>query len=449
MVKAFLLCFILFLFFPLYPLFASIRINEIYPAPVSGEFEWIELYNPDEEAIDISHYSLSDLANNKILIPSPLLESLGFTIATSTGILNNTGDTLFLKNDLGEAIQIATYSGSFTSSKSYASCPDGSLDFAVLSQQTKNASNLPACPPTPTPTPTFSEPTLAPTISPSPTPTVVISPTSSTPTPTMTPTPTTIPSPTPTMYVNPQNIYISEVMVNPVSGEKEWIEIYNDNDIEVTLFDWFIDDEENAGSSMKSISLSIPPKGYVSVDLTSSVFNNTQDSVRLLNSEKLLVDSFEYAETEQNKTYGRTSFSADEFCLQEPSKNEANNPCINPTAPPTLTPTRTPAPSRTPTPTKTPAPLPFSPSLTPIQIKNSVVTSFNTPITFSSLPEGIQNIASNESPPKSDGNILGEKTYLSPSPPKKTTDIGTFSFASISHSLLTLGLVLLKMKKHA
>src|SRR3989344_4605038 len=117
MVKALILCFIVFLFLPLFPLFASIRINEIYPAPPSGDFEWIELYNPDEAAVDISHYSLLDLVNNKISVPSPLIESLGFTIATSTGILNNTGDTVFLINDLGETIHIATYSASFTRAK--------------------------------------------------------------------------------------------------------------------------------------------------------------------------------------------------------------------------------------------------------------------------------------------------------------------------------------------
>ena len=67
------------------------------------------------------------------------------------------------------------------------------------------------------------------------------------------------------------------------------------------------------------------------------MFNNDGDSVRLLDFNKNLKDDFEYVKTEQEKTLGRTSFDSDDFCLQEPSKNSTNNPCINPT--PTVTPT--------------------------------------------------------------------------------------------------------------
>jgi hypothetical protein len=129
-------------------------------------------------------------------------------------------------------------------------------------------------------------------------------------------------------------------MVNPPTGEQEWVEIYNDNDFPASLNNWFIDDLENGGSSPKIFSLMIYAKSYGVLDLTSSMFNNDGDSVRLLDFNKDSKDDFEYQKTESGKILGRDSLESDNFCLQEPSKNFANNPCINPTSTP-ITPTPT------------------------------------------------------------------------------------------------------------
>lgn len=203
--------------------------------------------------------------------------------------------------------------------------------------------------PTPTPTPT-------PTSTPQPTPRITAEQPS--------PTPTSFPSPIPSSsspalsFISYDNIYLSEVMVYPQIGEKEWVEIYNDNDYPVFLKNWYLDDLENAGSSPKSFSLEIAGKDYAVLELSSSMFNNDGDNIRLLDFNKILKDSFEYNIGEKGKTFGRVSFDNDEFCLQEPSKGFINNPCLNPTNTPTsklentLTPSKTPIPSKTPTPTK-------------------------------------------------------------------------------------------------
>ena len=75
------------------------------------------------------------------------------------------------------------------------------------------------------------------------------------------------------------------------------------------------------------------------------MFNNSGDSVRLLDFNKQQKDSFEYFNAIQGKTYGRVSFESDEFCLQEESKGSANNNCLNTTATPTPKPTSTPKPT--------------------------------------------------------------------------------------------------------
>lgn len=158
-------------------------------------------------------------------------------------------------------------------------------------------------------------------------------------TPTPIATPTTLPSQTPTPQTNPvasptpttlavQNIFISEAMVNPTTGENEWVELYNDNDFSVNLTNWYIDDTENSGSAPKQFSLSIPAKDFASFTLSSGMFNNDADSVRLLNPEKNEVDSFEFSISEKGKSLGRTDYITDTFCNQEPSKDATNLPCL-------------------------------------------------------------------------------------------------------------------------
>ena len=59
------------------------------------------------------------------------------------------------------------------------------------------------------------------------------------------------------------------------------------------------------------------------------MFNNSEDSVRLLDPNNVLVDSFEYSKAVKGISFGRINES-DEFCLQKPSKSAPNNSCLNP-----------------------------------------------------------------------------------------------------------------------
>lgn len=387
-------------------IFAALKLNEIYPAPPAGEYEWVELYNDEDKILNISNYQLLDLAGNKIKFSAISVLPLNFILATSSSILNNNGDTIFLKNNSGEIIEIATYSGSFDSTKNFAKCPDGSGNWLTLNLPTKNTSNQTACQ------------SLTPTLTPTPISSAIPSPT---PTPTLEPQPT--PSPTPIAY---SNVFISEAMAYPPSGSNEWVEIYNGNDFSVSLVDWYLDDIENAGSSPKMFSLDIQSKSYAVFELSSSMLNNTGDSVRLLDFNKNLKDSFEYQSSQQGKTWGRVSFDADEFCLQEPSKGTNNNTCINPTPTPQPTPTKTP--------TKIPSPTLI---LTPIQ---SVLMSRPTSrIPFQLGERGI--IESN-----SQGEILGlsERIIKNKNPNKPL--VQSLSFLSFSYALLTIISIILKIK---
>lgn len=163
---------------------------------------------------------------------------------------------------------------------------------------------------------------------------------SPTTTPSATPQPSQIPQISPTLTITPNptptpisfnDIFISEVMIDPPTDENEWIELYNNNDFDVDLANWFIDDLEDAGSNPKSFSLNIKTHSYASIDLTSSIFNNDSDSIRLLDFNKNQKDILIYSKSEKGKSLARNDQANSSFCIQEPTKNQPNNICTIPT----------------------------------------------------------------------------------------------------------------------
>jgi len=415
---------------------AELVINELYPAPSTGETEWVELFNNENSVIDITNYSLSDLSNNKIKIATTSANPYEYIITTSTNVLNNTGDTIFLKNALTEVIDIATYSGTFTTEKTWTRCPDGFGSWFALNTTSKQSSNETACAVlTPTPTPTLL-PTTTPTPTTIPTPTNQHSASSvpnATPTQVISSTPTSLsptPTPVPTIIIN--NIYLSEIMASPNAGENEWVELYNDNDYSVTLENWAIDDQVGAGATPFHFSLTISAHEYNSINLAKTMFNNDGDQVNLYNSNDTLQDSFEYQKSGKNISLGRMSWENDDYCEQTPSKNLPNNNCITDTT--TLTSI-----------THIPTPIP-----TIKTVKNSTnITSSIKPQTSYISPSIISNgrlPIHITHPVNYNSNVLGlTSTYSMPK--KYPLIINYLNFISFSYSFLTIGGILAKIKR--
>ncbi|MFA9289249.1 MAG: lamin tail domain-containing protein [Weeksellaceae bacterium] len=150
------------------------------------------------------------------------------------------------------------------------------------------------------------------------------------PEPSLTPTPT-VSAPTPTLTsLSYDNVYISEVLVYPETNGKEWVELYNNNLYSVNLTNWSIDDAVSGGVA-KKLTHTIPAQSYAVIELSTSLFNNTGDSVRLLDAQNKLKDEFKYTESEKNTSWGRTSWISNTFCLQEQSKSKPNLTCVNKT----------------------------------------------------------------------------------------------------------------------
>lgn len=330
-----LLTFILFIFsfFP-NTILAKVYINEIFPnpSPATTTHEWVELYNDATIEANLSGYKLKDAANNTIILSQTLIPSKGFIVATSSGILNNSGDTINLSNSSGDLIDTITYP-SISANQSYVRCADGGNNWFTSILQTLGSSNNPICN------------TLTPSISP-------------TPTGTISPTTAQLPSNTPTPILFPTtSIFISEVMVNPLPEEQEWVELYNDNETGVTLNNWYIDDVAEGGASPKTFTLVIPSKGYGVVELSTGIFNNDGDDIRLLDANKNEIEKITYTESEEGISFGKEDIYSLEACWQNPSKGKENNECLEPTTIPSPTSSLLPIITKKPTPTKSPTPI--------------------------------------------------------------------------------------------
>lgn len=316
------------------PIYGKVVINEFSP---DRSPQAVELINTASESADLSGWYIDDnggtsyytIAPGTVLYPNACLVFEGdFNMNKSSADMVRLFDrTAPPTSSAAVLIDSYGYKQGPGIGQSYIRTPDGSGSWIAapsgFGQWNGSDSN---CILLPTPIPT-----IAPAETPSPEP------------------PTAAPTPHPV----PDRIFISEVYPYPAPGETEWIELYNDNDADATLENWYIDDAENSGGTPRSINLSLPAHGFVAIDISGALFNNDTDSVRLLAPDKKMADGFEYTKARKQMSFGRTSFDSDTVCLETQSKGTANNPCLeatpapSPATIPPISPAKTPPPQPT------------------------------------------------------------------------------------------------------
>lgn len=397
---------IITLFVHLRPVYSSVILNEVAIQPI----QTVELYNSDATiSADISSWYIDDSGGTTYFtIPSnTFISPLSCQVFTSDFNFNKSSvDTIRL---IDSSYPPTTTSAIIIDSHQYTKAPETDYSFSRKSDGTWEVlpsslgffnGTLLSCVPTPTPTP-------------EPTPTEIV-----TPTPSPEPTQVLVPSPTPTPSTDHNAVFLSEVLSYPDVGSDEWVEVYNANDYLVDLVDWYIDDTENSGGAPRRFSLTINPYEYKTIAISSSLFNNNGDTVRLLNAEKQEKDSMEYGKGIRGNSIGRISFDEDVYCEQNPSPNAQNNGCIEVTSSPTHTPSPT-----TSKPQKNPTTIPF--------IK-SVKTS----------TEKLPQIVSNKMTQMQE-EVLGETTTNNT---RALSPVPYLSGASFSYSVLTIVSLFIKMR---
>lgn len=124
----------------------DIVINELYPNAATGQTEWIELYNPTPQTIDISAAYIDDIASGggaPIQIPSGTVIAAGgyWTLDTNNYFNNSGDDARLLLSDGSTVVDSYTYTSS-AKNKSWYRTPDGgSWATAMTTTVTKGTAN--------------------------------------------------------------------------------------------------------------------------------------------------------------------------------------------------------------------------------------------------------------------------------------------------------------------
>src|SRR3989344_1914542 len=139
------------------PVFADITvvINELLPTPSSGN-DWVELYNPSQNDIDVSGWILDDEGTSSDMLKIPdntIIVKQSFKLFYVSNRLNKDGDTIYLNNGTSE-LDKYQYISSETD-VSFGRYSDGSISWNTCSPTPESAnSNCEVIvDPTPTPTP--------------------------------------------------------------------------------------------------------------------------------------------------------------------------------------------------------------------------------------------------------------------------------------------------------
>ncbi len=244
----------------------AVMINEFLPAPDTVySDEWIELYNPLDETVDISGYMLDDAVNTgsaPYTIPAgTTIPAFGFALfnGSVTGIiLNNAGDNVtFLRPDGVTIIDSSNYS-SIPNDVSYGRVTDGNTTWTTFYSPTPGSSNE---------------------VSGTTADVVLIN----------------------EFLPDPDTVYI-----------EEWIELYNPTDEPLSLAGYILDDITGGGSSPYTIppGTLIPAHGFAlfNQSTTGIALNNAGDTVNFIAPNgTTILDSYTYSSSSNDVSYGRTT----------------------------------------------------------------------------------------------------------------------------------------------
>ena len=309
-----------------------LKISEVYPAPATGESEWVELWNCADIDISLLGFTLFDLLatpseifkfNDQII---PAQSYLAFDLPSAR--LNNTGDGVTLYDSTNQVVNQMSFD-STQMSKSWALIGGilGEYSLTTPSQGLPNPTPTSTPSPTSSPTPTPSRlPTLTPTVSPTtlPTPTVI---------PTATPIPSPTSSPTPTTYlIDKSKLQLTEVAACPTENESEWLELYWQGNELIEFSNWQIIDRQDNHVTLNG---SLKPNEYSIISWSKSILNNSGDKLRLVDQNQATLAEIELPACQAGQSF---ALLGDTYQLVNTvTKGTANpQPLVSPSASPPI-----------------------------------------------------------------------------------------------------------------
>ncbi len=108
----------------------------------------------------------------------------------------------------------------------------------------------------------------------------------------------------------PTGIIFNEILPSPEGpdAEEEWIELYNQNDFDVDLSGWTIQDTTGSAKTY-TLNAKIPALGYLVLSRpeTKITLNNTGDGLNLFNPNEEIVDSVDFGKAFLGQSYSKIS----------------------------------------------------------------------------------------------------------------------------------------------
>jgi len=257
----------------------DIYLSELLPNPSTDEAsgEFIELYNADSAAVDLSGWSLSDATDKTYTLSGSIAAKSYLAVYRSDSdiALNNTGDTAELYNPNNILQDSIEYTDSADDDVSYALTKTG--DWAWTTTPTPNKANTITA--------------------------VIVAPTNTTTQP------DTKKDSTPSVTYDLSNkIQLSELLPDPAGSDAtdEWIELYNGDSRNVDLTGWQIVDSSHA-FTIKDVTINKSDYALFAVADTGISLNNGGETVQLVDPTGTEIDSITYSTAITGESYARTS----------------------------------------------------------------------------------------------------------------------------------------------
>jgi len=282
----------------------SLIINEFVSDPVSGEDEWVELYNPGNEELQLDEWKLVE-GSGKASTLTDSIPSHGFVIVEPAGALNNSGDEIVLLDPTDKLIDRVSF-GSWDDGNTSDNAPTAEDPNSVarnidgLDTDIDNNDFLT------TETATLGQ---ANQITNQPQEEAINEVTTTEQTPEQQEGETLEQNQeTEEIYSGPTTLLINEIFANTGGNdaEEEFIELYNFGDLVVDLAGWIVSD--GSGKTWEPSDGQIDNGGYQTIYRTESSLalnNSTPETINLVDPNNILIDNTSYEKANQNQSYSR------------------------------------------------------------------------------------------------------------------------------------------------
>lgn len=269
----------------------NLVINEIYPAPPTGESEWLELYNNTTSTLKLDGLYILDAKFTTTTLSGEIAAGGYLVIEKIAGNLNNDKDDITLRSV--ELIIDHTSYEYFSNKRDQSWARDASGNFATTIRITKGAINV-----------IEAKPVVVGSSGGSYSPSKITLNTATT-----TATTTTATS---TVVDYRGQLIINEIFPNPASAaEEEFIELKNLSAVDITLNGFYLADNTNVKHLIKATTnIVIIAGGLLAIKRTSSTIalnNSGLEVVSFFDPAGQLIDRITYqAKSIKGQTYART-----------------------------------------------------------------------------------------------------------------------------------------------